>query len=174
MTSLQHHLLIDACVASGLSDPADASLIQALKVVGALQRGSVGLAMTPELRREWMKHASRYMVNFLARMESRRRVSNFSDKRVADFRKAIETHVKQDSARNAIWKDAHLTEAALFYSMAILSLDEKQRKHLRVLADHYPPLRSIQWFNPSHPSDSCHYWATKTPHDRSIGKLVPA
>jgi hypothetical protein len=171
MSTSKHALLIDACIASGLSDPADVKLIRALKIVILLQKGPVGLAMTRTLRREWMDHASRYMLRFLARMESRRKVDNYSEKRVADFRSAIENHVDQQGKRAEIYKDAHLTEAALLHSIAIMSIDEKQRRMLADLSEHYLPLQNLQWFNPCHESDDIQYWMNHAPHDASLGTL---
>jgi hypothetical protein len=105
-------------------------------------------------------------------MESKRRVSNYTHKRVADFRVAIKKHVHDTGNRRAIEKDAHLTEVAIRYGIAIMSLDEKQRKLLQTLAEKYNTLSSIQWFNPTDEDDSCHRWLREAPHDRSIGTLV--
>lgn len=103
--------------------------------------------MTPMLRAEWRDHASPTMVGWLATMESRKRVRSERDVRVNDLRQAI-AEVDNAGVRDALEKDAHLSEAALMHGVPIASQDDRQRRFLNDLGDVYPLASRLQWFNP--------------------------
>lgn len=106
-----------------------------------------GVMMTPALQAEWRKHASRLMTAWLVVMEQRGRVRRSADRRVADLRAAI-LDLPDPGIRAELEKDLHLSEVAIMHGVPVMSLDDKQRRFLRDLAETYAASGRIQWVNP--------------------------
>lgn len=143
-------LVIDANVARSCNDPTDnedaATCYLFLQQLARRDR-ETGVIVNDDLEREWHAHASGAFVRWLARMEYRKRVVRVGVRKVADYRKAIDT-VDEAGIRAALEKDVHLVELALLESSPIVSRDDRQRKYIQLLIEHYPLLRTVQWINP--------------------------
>lgn len=150
MAGVTSFILIDACVARSAAHPGrhESSILCArLALALADKQAKTGVIMTPALQSEWKKHASRYMTNWLASMEQRRRVRRVSDRPLRDLRNAVST-INDAGVRAAIDKDLHISEVALLEASPVASLDERQRRYLGELAASYELLGKLQWFNP--------------------------
>jgi hypothetical protein len=142
-------LIVDACVAQGVGHAnANIDVVEAKRVLDALKDGPAGILMTPLLMQEWKNHASRFMIRWLAQMQSRKRIIRRPDRRVQDFRTALTGTLAVEHGRVAVEKDAHLVEAAILYRAGVLSTDEQQRRLLQKVASGYPRAGLVQWFNP--------------------------
>jgi hypothetical protein len=143
-------IIIDANIAKSCADPARHETSEAcLRLTQVLaERGSeVFVALTPKLEEEWIKHGTRTFMSWWALMESRRRVRTESDKRIADYHRAID-EIDDDGIRDLLEKDAHLVELAMHKHHAVASQDDKQIRHVRTVSSSYPLLKTVQWFNP--------------------------
>lgn len=145
------YVLIDANIARSASEPAKhPRSIASRRVAEVLQdlNCPTAVGFTPALDKEWRKHATSLMTRWLVAMENLHRINRKNDKAVASFRRAIK-QLADPNIRLAIEKDMHLTEAAINNGWSVLSLDDKQRRHLRDLAlHHYAPVGSVAWVNP--------------------------
>lgn len=144
------YFVIDANIARSCGNPTEnkgaADCYRFLTAVSATN-SETGAVADPELRREWIKHANKTFLSWLARMESRRRVRLVETRRSSDYRSALRA-IENDGIRTAMDKDVHLVELALFGQHPVASCDDRQRRYVRELSDAYPPLGDIQWVNP--------------------------
>src|SRR4051794_2026379 len=127
--ALTNHLIVDANVAKSAADPArHESSRGCLRLARLLlhKECKTGAAMTPALSDEWRRHASPYMVSWLASMESRGRIRREADQRLRDLRAAV-AKVKDEGVRDALLKDIHVSEAAIWHGLPVASQDNKQR-----------------------------------------------
>lgn len=174
MTGPNRHILIDASVATSVSDPARHPTSAAcLALVRQLEKKdcATGAAITPALQAEWKKHASRLMVSWLVGMELRGRLRRERDRSVRDLRNAV-GQVVDDGIRAALNKDLHLTEAALLNGLPVASHDNRQRRYLVGLIPAYNTVGRIQWFSPvSDDSDEWKPWLDAGCEDASIYRV---
>jgi hypothetical protein len=116
-------------------------------------------AMSPELSKEWIDHASKFSRQWLTTMGQRGRVKKFEKIRNESLRRDIAASApKQVGAIEKMNKDAHLIELSLLASKIVISNDEKVRKPFREVAAKVVLLRSISWVNPAHPQDTAFDW----------------
>jgi hypothetical protein len=122
---------------------------------------------SPELRKEWKKHASFLSAKWRAGMYSRRRVIDLpeakSDQLQAHLSECAGTIAGQDDARKAkisaaLAKDAHLVEAAIQAGNRVASLDEAVCGYLHVCARAHADLKQIVWVNPNNADDQASAW----------------
>lgn len=153
------HVLVDANVARSAAEtskhPTTVACLMVAKTLLSPQSRS-GLAMTPALQAEWRKHASQFMTRWLVSMESRRRVKRMPDQPVRDLDAAIKT-ISDKGIRDAIQKDLHLSAAALYFGLPVVSRDETQKRYLTSLSSEYSLLAKLQWVNPE-TYDDCEAW----------------
>lgn len=173
--SATNHILVDASIAKSATDPARHPVsMAALAFVKLVQDRScaTGAALTPILLEEWRRHASRFMTSWLADMEQRNRVRHLADKRMSDFRRAVAA-VPDAGIRDALVKDAHLSEAAMFYGLPVASRDSRQRKYLAMLSSTYPLAGSVQWLDPEDEAELWQEWLRTGCVDRSAFACEP-
>jgi hypothetical protein len=167
------YVIVDACVARSVKNPPHPDVIHAAKIMAAISASSVAICMTPLLQKEWKKHASRFSTRWLVKLENRGDVYRLSDKRVADFRRAIPQALKAKDERDAVLKDAHLTEVALLHDFSVISMDDKQRGLLARVAEIYELLTKIQWFSPRSDGEICLSWLSTGNQDTRVCFLIP-
>ncbi len=139
MTKPAAHVLVDANVARSATEPAKHSTSRACLLAAttlAHKDCVTGAAITPALQTEWQRHASPMMVRWLANMEARGRLRREKDRAVADLRSAVAEEA-DEGVRAALEKDLHLSEAAVWHTLPVLSQDAKQRGFLLRLAERY-------------------------------------
>lgn len=150
MTNGRAVILVDANIARSAAENGDHPTTRAsLSLARTLQAKDceTDLLMTPALRSEWREHASPLMSGWLVEMFQRRRVRSVVDKPVRDLRNAV-NDVLDAGVKNALMKDLHLSEAAILRCAPVASLDDRQRRYLRVICDTYKRAGDIQWLNP--------------------------
>ena len=109
------------------------------------------------------------MKQWLVHMESRKRVVRRSDREMRDFRAAVNSALSIEQGRLAVMKDAHLTEAAIFYTAGVLSTDDQQKRLLRRVAAEHERLARVQWFNPSSEHVTACLWLKDGCKDATVG-----
>jgi hypothetical protein len=97
------------------------------------------------------------MTSWLVSMVQRKRVKRFDDRRVSDFRSMVDG-ISDEAIREAMIKDAHLTEAAIIHHLPVASHDAKQRRYISDLGRQYPLMKKVQWFSPE--EDDLNAWST--------------
>lgn len=165
-------VLIDACVARSAGDrKATASrAVACCMILGEFTQHSwLYVVMTPALLDECKTHGSKFFIHWLASMASKGRVLKKSDKKVATVRRAVAKLATQH--RTAIQKDLHLTEAAIMHGAAVISTDDKQRSHLRMLAALEPRVAKVQWISPE--DDGWKLWITGKCGDSEFSRVAP-
>lgn len=147
---IENHVIIDANIAQSCADPArhetSRACLQLMRIIGD-KSSVVDLLITPLLHDEWQAHASRTFKRWWAGMESRRRVRREGDKRVADYRAAIDA-LSSPKARREVEKDAHIVEAALLHGVPVASRDDAQAGYVLAMIETYPLAGNVQWMNP--------------------------
>ena|SRR5437879_3502323 len=106
------------------------------------------IVMTPEIRREWNTHRSRFAFSWLSSMTARKKVVRVDSEENPQLRQAICSLQVGEKERDAILKDIHLVEAALATGQTIVSLDDTLWGLLRQIAASVPSLRPVVWVNP--------------------------
>ena len=148
-------IIIDANIARSCSEPsngsssADPTSSQCFKLTQVLRDKAVevGVALSPEMEREWIKHASKFFVKWWAIMESRGKLRREVDVRVNDYRNSLRL-VSDADIVGAMLKDAHIVELSLLKNYPVASRDSKQRRYVKNLSESYHLLKKIQWFDP--------------------------
>lgn len=133
-------------------------------------KADCGCLLTPAVREEWMRHASKYGIRWLASMAAGSRVIERSPATDTHLRERLELcaekiasgePVQTRAVAAALIKDAHLLEAALELAedgRRIVSLDEKVRRHLRFCAKSDGGFRDVVWVNPNAPEERVSDW----------------
>jgi hypothetical protein len=169
-------VIIDACIARSVGAGVISQTHKTREVVDALKSGPTGICFTPQLRKEWERHASRHMRTWLVQMTQRGRVRHEKDRQVRDFRNAVNRFFvgvgTGEEKRQAVLKDAHLTEHAILTKRAIFSSDDTQRRLLAELANVYSRVGHVQWINPDHLHPTCLVWLQNGCEDSFLGKIV--
>ncbi len=108
------------------------------------------IVMTPEIRKEWDQHQSRFARQWLATMIAKKKLLPLKNLPTdSSLWECLEKIAATDEQRKQIIKDIHLLEAALASDKTIISLDEKTaRKFFRRAAQESSILRTIAWVNP--------------------------
>jgi hypothetical protein len=173
--SAKGHLIVDACVARSIGPiNRNIDVMQTKTVLDSLRDGPAGILMTPLLMQEWRKHASKFMVRWLAQMQARKRITHRRDKRVQDFRTALANALAIEHGRAAVEKDAHLVEASILHGAGVLSTDDQQRRLLEIVASEYGRAGSVQWFNPVTQTTLVLAWIAGDCSDSGVARIVPS
>jgi hypothetical protein len=116
------------------------------------------VVMTPDIRKEWKKHRSRFTATWLASMTARRKVCVVlpkADVSVVEQLKKAQMGKKDEAA---ILKDVPLVEAALATDSAVASLDEEVRSLFRAFANQWGRIKTVAWVNPTKDDDRAIAW----------------
>ena len=116
------------------------------------------VVMTPDIRKEWKKHRSRFTATWLASMTARKKVcvvSPTADVSIVEKLKKAQVAQKDETA---ILKDVLLIEAALATDSAVASLDEEVRTLLKALSNQWGAIRGVAWVNPTKAGDRSLAW----------------
>ncbi len=116
-------------------------------------------AMTPLLREEWKRHQSLFAARWLAEMTSRRKVEEFPDLPNEDVR-------REAPVRRSVQKDLYLVEAALTTDRVVISLDERARIELALVAS-----AEVMWISPVQQGGHVIYWLKNGAPSRDEWKL---
>ncbi len=87
----------------------------------------------------------------------------------ATLREQLDDVAHSDNARDAMYKDACLIEAALATDRIVASLDEQVRELFRRATDRVGELRAIVWVNPEREEDDPILWLERgAPADSNL------
>lgn len=170
---MSRRIIVDANIAKSCTDPARHATSEGCLLLTQMladRRSELQVVLTPTLEEEWERHATRTFMSWWASMESRRRIRHEHDVRVADYRSAIAT-VGDAGVQELLLKDAHLVELALLQHYPVASQDDKQARHVTALAEDYPLLGNVEWFNPV-TADGWIAWLESGCEDHQLFALV--
>lgn len=115
----------------------------------AVWNGNYHYVMSPEIRREWDKHRSRFTQKWRRAMKSKRRQAWVESDENPKLDETIVEYAPSDEVRTAMVKDSMLVNAALKTDKRDISLERRVRGHFRDLSKHYLPVGEIAWVNPT-------------------------
>lgn len=144
-------VVVDASVARSCSASQSPPAPECFVALGAIREGALLVSVSEELQAEWKRHASRYFVQWLRDMTSRRRVSVDALARVAEIGGRLRRLAGAAEAE-AVEKDAHLAAAGVEHAGRVLSLDGRMRDKLARIATADAPwheLGLVHWADPS-------------------------
>lgn len=113
---------------------------------------------SPEIEREWKRHASRFSRKWRVQMDARRKLDRCQPPTVGGLSERIQSGSVVDLNPEVIRKDLHLVEAALAAEGIIGSLDERFRTQLAAAVNSASELRTILWINPAGEADAGFEW----------------
>lgn len=155
-------LVIDTCVAraSGQQDAThhmSKSCRTFLNTVIAIPHYVV---MTPELRAEWRRHASRFSRTWLVSMERKGKVKNIETPLNSELREKLRNFALNEALNvDQILKDVHLLEASMSVGQRIVSYERYvRRQYAKAAQGKLPELRPIMWVDPCIDSENPLTW----------------
>ena len=104
--------------------------------------------MSPEVRAEWDEHQRLFARRWWLSMVARKRLQIVPVGPDFALREKLDSVAHSDNARDAMYKDACLVEAALATDRIVASLDERVRALFGQAANRVGELRAIVWVNP--------------------------
>ncbi|GAA3881453.1 hypothetical protein GCM10022227_43900 [Streptomyces sedi] len=168
---MSDRVVVDACVGREAGETNAPRSKSSRLVLEAILRQGVFVDFSPEVDREWRKHASRISIMWQTRMIAKRRLNKVRDKPSALLRKHVRDLLGNPDDIAALNKDVHLLELALAYGSGIISSDDRSGRLSRIVAEGYRPLRRVQWVSPHDPEGSCLAWVAGTLADKEVGRL---
>jgi hypothetical protein len=148
MATVSRRLVIDASVASAAGFTMKPTSRRCREFLQAVLRISHRVAMTPLLRAEWNSHQSLFAARWLAEMTSKAKVVAIAD--------VLNQELRAEAPAASAQKDLHLIEAALATDKIVISLDDRARTELSVLA-----AAEVMWVHPVDEGGHVIYWLNK-------------
>lgn len=116
------------------------------------------VVMTAAIRGEWNKHQSRFARAWRVTMVARRKLHIIEVAPDDNLREKISRVAARAEDREAMFKDAHLLEAAIATDRIVISLDETARVLFIAAALSVGEIRRILWANPDKIEEECISW----------------
>jgi len=135
-------LVVDANVAHSAGEsehPISIACRNFLKTVSCVGHRIV---LTDAIHEEWRRHYSRFSLQWLAQMTSRKKVVAIVGERNASLRCRIDASIPREQQK-AVAKDTHLIEAALATDCRITSADKRARRAFAHASANVSELRQI-------------------------------
>ena len=153
-------LVIDASVARRAGAPGSRypAAVQCRKFLTTVRDFGHRIVMSPEIRAEWDEHQQLFARRWRFSMLARKRLQVVPVDPDWALRDRLDEVAPDDNARDAMYKDACLIEAALDTDSTVASLDERVRALFRQAADQVGELRAIVWVNPEREEDEPISW----------------
>jgi len=157
-------IVVDACVARAAGEKSQFPLsVDCRKFLKYLfEATNHKLVMSPDLIKEWDKHQSNFSLQVRTALARKGRIHYIQKTTIPNLRATIQK-IKDQGRVNAILKDIHLIESALYSDQTVVSNDEKVRNHLKSVCDvvkynnvHILPL--ITWVNPTIDNENVISW----------------
>lgn len=108
------------------------------------------ILLSPALNTEWDDHKSGYTARWLVAMTKRGRVQRRDVPENQQLREQITQHAETPEINAIMQKDVHLIETAQAADKIVLSMDDKVRRHFKIVSVKIQQLKEISWANP-HP-----------------------
>lgn len=167
-----YQVIIDADIMHAASGKENDLSTRCREVLDNVLDEGHSLVRTPSMKTEWDNHASRYSLNWLRLMQSRRRLLDI-DEAETGLAGAIGNLPVLAAEQRIMLKDCHLLEAALAGEKRIVSKDEAAYFHFYHASATVSQLRKIMWASPMRPKDECAVWlaaGAKPEAKRRIGR----
>jgi hypothetical protein len=133
------------------------------------------VAMTPDIKKEWDKHQSKFAKSWRLAMVAKKKLVFIEVPIDEQLRQKIEDSAESDRQRYEMVKDLLLLEAAIATDKTIISLDNKVRKLFKRAASEAVELESIVWVNPGIPEEKVISWlenGANTESDRLLKNYI--
>ncbi|MCI0691209.1 hypothetical protein L0337_04275 [candidate division KSB1 bacterium] len=149
-TKISRRLVIDASIAhaSGGEEATFPTSKNCRDFLIAVRTICHRIVMTTAIIEEWNNHQSNFTRRWRVSMEARKKVNRLNapiNKKLRDKIKEIATNEK---AREAMFKDIHLVEAAKATDQIVVALDETVRDLFASISRSIGEMRNIVWVNP--------------------------
>ncbi|MFJ8937127.1 hypothetical protein ACIRL0_15680 [Streptomyces sp. NPDC102365] len=164
-------VVVDACVGKEASEANLPRSRNSRLVLSELLKQRIPVDFTPEVEREWNKHASIFSIKWRYQMVTRKLIVRGKDKQSSLLRKKIQSSLPDPYDVAALLKDVHLLEIGLSQGSGIISSDDRSGRLAKVMADSYAPLARVQWVSPHKPEGTCLGWVEGKIADADIGRL---
>lgn len=167
-----HQVIIDADIMHAASGKENDLSTRCREVLDNVLEEGHSLLRTPSMKTEWDNHASRYSLNWLRLMQSRRRLLDIEEAETG-VAGALNNLAVLPAELRIMLKDCHLLEAALAGDKRIISKDEAAYFHFYQASGSISQLRKIMWASPARPKDECAEWlaaGAKPEAKRKIGR----
>ncbi|MGI4763159.1 MAG: hypothetical protein ACRYF0_20770 [Janthinobacterium lividum] len=167
-----YQIVIDADIMQSASGNENDLSTRCREILDNVLEEGHSLVRTPSMKVEWDKHASRYSLNWLRLMQSRRRLLDI-DESETGLAGALKNLPVLPAEQRIMLKDCHLLEAALAGEKRIVSKDEAAYFHFYHASASLSQLRKIMWASPVRIKDKCAEWlasGAKPETKRKIGR----
>ena len=147
---ISKRLVIDASIArsAGQEDATYPRSVRCRDFLQAVLEISHRVVMTPDIKKEWDKHQSRFAKKWLRQMVAKKKLYACDITLDDELWTQIESHAKTDKDREAMEKDLLLIEAAIATDKIVISLDEKVKELFIKAAADIERLKQVAWVNP--------------------------
>jgi hypothetical protein len=168
---MRESVVVDACVAKEASEKdLPRSRNSRLALMELLKQGA-SVDFSPEVDREWNKHASVFSVRWRYQMTVKKKIRKVRDKPSTLLRKRVAEILPDPYDVAAILKDVHLLEIGLHHGSGVISSDDRTGRLSAIVAASYPPLGRVQWVSPHEPEGTCLAWIAGKLVDKEVGQL---
>lgn len=141
-------IVIDACVAASASSKETPVSTVCKGLLEEFLKTKNKLVFNKQLKEEWKNHPSIISLKILSSLRSRGRIIEIQDQDgIQQIRDKI-IRIRDTQRIEAILKDLHLIEAALFTDKIIISLDKKARNNFVSILNEVNEISDINWLNP--------------------------
>lgn len=146
----KHNLVIDASVAraSGGTEATHPTSVVTRDFLLAVLTICHKVVMTPAILDEWNQHQSGFARKWRRSMVARKKLIPLDVEERQDLRQQVELEKVTQEQKNAMLKDCHLVEAAIYTDRRVISLDDTARKLFVGLSDNFAELQNVLWVNP--------------------------
>jgi hypothetical protein len=153
-------LVIDASVAqsAGGEKATDPISISCRDCLETIRKVCHRMVITPEISREWDRHQSSFARGWRRWMISKRKVARLTPTLNPEIYDVIGELITVEKQQADILKDTLLVEAAVSSDKTILSLDDRMRRLLMVLAPQVREVGELVWVNPTNAEENCLPW----------------
>lgn len=157
--SFSKRLVVDASVARAAGETVHPVSSACRETLEEIRKVCHRLVLSPDLRREWSAHASKFSRKWLANMENARKVvyvdvTDAAHSLLANLEKSGLSEGQQSAAR----KDAHLVAAAQSADGIVVSLDHEAWRAFRALTATHRALAKLMWVDPAEATDEVLAW----------------
>jgi hypothetical protein len=153
-------LVIDASVARSAGDAkaTDPISIACRDCLETIRKVCHRMVITTEISAEWNRHQSSFASGWRRWMISKRKFVRLAPTLDPELYDAIGQLITIEQQQAAMLKDTLLVEAAVSSDKIILSLDERVRRLLVVVAPKVRAVGELIWVNPSKVEENCLTW----------------
>jgi len=157
VNKMSRRIVVDASVMRSAGETSHPDSVLCREFLLAILEICHRVVLTPEIEREWRRHASRFSMQWLATMRRRRKVVDVNP--TITLASLLGSSPDLAGRRfDAVEKDCLLIDAALACAGLIVSRDDKMRAILRTVGRDIEQLQGLVWVNPAAGSETPIQW----------------